>query len=125
MLKFLKACFTSFWSEHKKIHALKSGKTTTVYNPWPGFNFTGSLRPYPKSKKREVPPHIMRPDYADDPKGRPFSEIAEKGSTKIKVLDDEEIEGLKLSCRVSIQTKVYIFMQLVNIIFNFSWHVKC
>ena len=66
----------------------------------PGFNFTGPLRPYPKSKKREVPPHIMRPDYADHPEGAPLSEIAEKRSTNIKVLDDEEIEGLKLSCKV-------------------------
>jgi methionyl aminopeptidase len=95
-------CFTSFWSEHKKIHALKSGKsTTTVYNPWPGFNYTGPLRAYPKSKERKVPPHIMRPDYADHPEGLPLSEIADKKSTIIKVLDDEEIEGLNLSCKVS------------------------
>ena len=44
----------------------------------------------------------MRPDYADDPQGRPFSEIAAHRSNIIKVLDDEEIEGLKLACKVSI-----------------------
>ncbi len=43
----------------------------------------------------------MRPDYADHPEGHPLSEIAEKGSTVIKVLDDEEIEGMKVACKVN------------------------
>jgi methionyl aminopeptidase len=53
-----------------------------------------------KSKARVVPPHIMRPDYADHPEGLPLSEIAEKGTTIIKVLDDEEIEGMRTACKV-------------------------
>lgn len=47
-----------------------------------------------------MPSHIPRPDYADHLQGHPLGEIAEKGSTTVKVLTDEEIEGLKLSCRV-------------------------
>lgn len=35
----------------------------------------------------------MRPDYADHPQGFPVSEQEVKGSSQIKVLDDEEIEG--------------------------------
>ena len=47
-----------------------------------------------------VPALIPRPDYADHPHGHPLSEIAERGSTTVKVLTDDEIEGLKLSCKV-------------------------
>ena len=47
-----------------------------------------------------VPPTIPRPDYADHPKGHPLGEIAERGSTQVKVLDDEEIEGMRVACRV-------------------------
>ena len=35
-----------------------------TYNPFPSFEYTGSLRPaYPLSAKRAVPAHIPRPDY--------------------------------------------------------------
>lgn len=38
-----------------------------TFNPFGTFKFTGTLRPvYPLSPKREVPPHIPRPDYAED-----------------------------------------------------------
>jgi len=38
----------------------------TFYNPFPNYNFTGTLRPvYPLSPKREVPAHIEVPDYAE------------------------------------------------------------
>ncbi len=43
---------------------------------------------------------FVRLDYADHPDGHPLSEIAERGSTNVKVLTDEEIEGLKVSCKV-------------------------
>lgn len=72
------------------------GKKETSYNPWPCFTFTGKLRPFPQSTKRNVPSDIGRPDYADHPQGYPLSEQAVKGSSQIKVLDDEEIEGVLL-----------------------------
>ncbi len=82
---------------HKQAHNKKPEK----YNPWPGFKFTGSLRPFPLSAKREVPAHIPRPDYADHTQGHPLGELAERGSTNVKVLSDEEIEGMRVACRVN------------------------
>lgn len=52
------------------------------------------------SEKRTVPAHIPRPDYADHPSGKSLSEEAERGKTTIKILDDEEIEGMKVACRL-------------------------
>lgn len=62
--------------------------------------FTGTLRPYPQSLKRTVPTHILRPDYGEHPKGIPISEQAVKGTSQIKVLDDEEIEGMRVACKL-------------------------
>lgn len=37
----------------------------TVFDPYPKFAYTGSLRPfYPLSKNKKVPDHIVRPNYA-------------------------------------------------------------
>lgn len=60
---------------------------------------SGDLRPARQSAKRSVPAHIGRPDYADD--GFPESEQKLRGSTSIKVLSDEEIEGMRVACKVS------------------------
>jgi methionyl aminopeptidase len=90
-------CFTQFWSTHKLVHAKKPAE----YNPWPGFKFTGPLRPFPVTPKRLVPAHIPRPDYADHPDGHPLGEMAERGSTNVKVLDDEEIAGMRLACKLA------------------------
>jgi methionyl aminopeptidase len=60
---------------HKIIHDLAKGQLTNTnadgtYNPFPSFGYTGVIRPrYPLSPKREVPEHIPRPEYADDPQG--------------------------------------------------------
>lgn len=43
-----------------------------------------------------MPSVIGRPDYADHKLGHPLSELAVKGSSQIKVLDDVEIEGEKI-----------------------------
>ena len=38
-----------------------------TFDPFPGFKYTGYLRPvYPLSPPRHVPPEIPRPDYAKD-----------------------------------------------------------
>jgi len=38
-----------------------------IFNPFPKFNFSGDLRPhYPLSDKREIPPHIVKPDWWQD-----------------------------------------------------------
>ena len=66
--------------------------------------YTGSLRAvYPEKPvpKREVPPHIVRPDHANDQNGVSFSErkalINERSG---RVLNAEEIEGMRVVCRV-------------------------
>lgn len=70
------------------------------YRPWPYYTFSGKLRPYPQTPKRAVPELIQRPDYADHPKGRSLSEETLRGNSTIKVLDDEEIEAMRVSCKL-------------------------
>uniref|UniRef100_U5EZB0 Methionine aminopeptidase n=1 Tax=Corethrella appendiculata TaxID=1370023 RepID=U5EZB0_9DIPT len=97
-------CFKGFWKEHKIIHLLAKGGEKTDekngYNPWPYFQFTGKLRPYQQSEKRQVPANIVRPDYADHLKGKSLSEESFRGNTTIKILDDEEKEGMRVACRL-------------------------
>lgn len=113
------ACFKSSWKTHKVVHKLSesiskykssekysnqngcSKDSKLITNPWPGFIYTGELRPaYPLSEKRHVPDHIMRPDYADHPTGYPTSEMNVKRSTQIRVLNKEEIEGMREVCKL-------------------------
>ena len=71
-----------------------------LYNPFPKFDFTGSLRPvYPLSPKRTVPPHISRPEYAED--GNPKSERKFLGRNNITVLDKKQQEAMRKVCRLS------------------------
>jgi methionyl aminopeptidase len=75
-------------------------KEKKLFNPWPNYPYTGTLRPvYPLSKKRQVPSTIARPDYAED--GIPRSEQALGRSTTIQVLNPEEIEQMRTVCRLS------------------------
>jgi len=94
------ACFKANWSWHKLLHQLAKGDGGTAPGLWPNYRYTGELRPYPQGPKRTVPATIGRPDYADDPQGHPASELAVKGSAQIRVLDDEEIEGMRVACRL-------------------------
>lgn len=52
------------------------------------------------TKKRIVPDHILRPDYAEHEEGRSLSEESLRGNSNIKVLDEEEIQGMKIACRL-------------------------
>ncbi|XP_020619380.1 methionine aminopeptidase 1-like [Orbicella faveolata] len=98
-------CFKQNWNEHKKVHKTAKAAATIKdmkpvnYNPWPGYKFTGVLRPWPKSPRREVPDHIQKPDYAET--GVPLSEIKSKQSMQIKVLNEEEIEKMRVACRLA------------------------
>lgn len=97
-------CFKANWKTHKIIHAIAQGTNGDSkddgYNPWPHFSYTGKLRPFPLSSKREVPKTIERPDYADHPRGFSKCEQEVKGSGQIKVLNDEEIEAMRVSCKL-------------------------
>lgn len=98
-------CFKGYWKSHKAIHALAQGQAKEKeekdgYNPWPYYAFTGKLRPWPQTPKRTVPSSIERPDYADHPQGRSISEEALRRDTTIKVLNDEEIEAMRVACKL-------------------------
>lgn len=101
-------------SEHKTIHK-KSNILTNLFppkvvsepdpatghfNPFPSFQFTGALRPlYPLSPMRTVPQSIPHPDYAKG--GIPISEQKLWGQHKIKILNKEEQEGMRVVCRLA------------------------
>lgn len=98
-------CFKGSWKTHKILHKIAKGEGNEsqkdgLFEPWPHFRFTGKLRPYPQTPKKLVPLSIPRPDYADHPTGAPLSELAVKGSAQIKVLSDEEIEGMRVACKL-------------------------
>ncbi|XP_071953603.1 methionine aminopeptidase 1-like [Antedon mediterranea] len=96
-------CFKANWAVHKAVHKkqrMKDHMAKENANPWPGYVYSGPLRPHIVSPKREVLPEIDKPDYASDVKGYPASEMAVRGSTQIKVLSSEEIEILRETCRL-------------------------
>lgn len=90
------ACFKGNWKTHKAIHT-----QTQNFDPWPGYSFSGPLRPYPQSRKRTVPLGISRPDYADHPEGYPQSEADLKRSTQIQVMNTQEIESMRVVCKLA------------------------
>ena len=72
--------------------------STTLYNPFPNFSFTGPLRPiYPLSPRRPVPDHIQVPNYAKD--GDPKYKFAAK--TQIQILDQKGQDGMRKVCRLA------------------------
>jgi len=98
-------CFKAGWKTHKIIHDLAAPGAKFsllpdgVYNPFPSYNYTGSLHPwYPLSPKRPVPPHIPRPDYAQT--GVPESERKAAGQAP-KVLNAEQIQKMRTVCRLA------------------------
>ncbi|XP_014668869.1 PREDICTED: methionine aminopeptidase 1-like, partial [Priapulus caudatus] len=91
-------CFKKSWSTHKQQH--KKAKGASIYDPWPDFTFSGKLRPWPVTPKRAVPDNITRPDYANDSKGTPHSELAARGTSQILVLSDEDQESLRVACKL-------------------------
>jgi len=96
-------CFKGSWDDHKKLHKLAKGGVEKgekgAYNPYPGFRYTGILRPAPLSETRIVPDLIARPDYADHPTGVSESERNMRGTTSIKIQKADEIEAMRLVCR--------------------------
>ncbi|KIJ45955.1 hypothetical protein M422DRAFT_29598, partial [Sphaerobolus stellatus SS14] len=98
-------CFKAGWKTHKLIHDLakpkapKDASEDGTFNPWPYFQYTGELRPiYPLSPRRIVPPHIPRPDYAED--GIPTSERLRAGQAP-RILTKEEQEKMRTVCRLA------------------------
>ncbi|GMR48404.1 hypothetical protein PMAYCL1PPCAC_18599, partial [Pristionchus mayeri] len=89
-------CFKDNWNIHKTLHI----DPDQEYNPWPYFKFSGSIRPHRQSPRRAVPDSIARPDYALHPEGVSFGEQQARNNRIVKVLTDEEKEGLKVACKL-------------------------
>uniref|UniRef100_A0A8P4KFE0 C6H2-type domain-containing protein n=1 Tax=Dicentrarchus labrax TaxID=13489 RepID=A0A8P4KFE0_DICLA len=106
-------CFKGSWVSHKLLH--KKAKEDKNQNeskncvekdintdPWPGYRYTGKLRPhYPLTPMRPVPGDIQRPDYSDHPRGISESEQFLKGTSQIKILSPEDIEGMRVVCKLA------------------------
>ncbi|GCB83347.1 hypothetical protein scyTo_0023759, partial [Scyliorhinus torazame] len=57
-------------NEKAKEECSKSEKDEINTDPWPGYRYTGKLRPhYPLTSMRPVPSYIQWPDYAHHPLG--------------------------------------------------------
>ncbi|PIK56371.1 hypothetical protein BSL78_06745, partial [Apostichopus japonicus] len=66
-------CFKGSWKQHKQVHKKERMKNilqeqNEAAQTWPGYFFSGPLRPHLKSPTRTVPEGIEKPDYADHPK---------------------------------------------------------
>ena len=73
---------------------------TALYNPFPTFPFTGSLRPiYPLSDRRSVPDSIAHPNYARTKSGNPEYTFANRNT--IVCLDKKQQKGMRRSCRLA------------------------
>ncbi|KAF9414952.1 Methionine aminopeptidase 1 [Podila epigama] len=69
-------------------------------DPWPGYKYTGTLRPlYPLSPRREIPAEIERPDYAET--GIPLSELMVKSSSTIEVVSESDLVVLRKVCQLA------------------------
>ncbi|KAH0537182.1 hypothetical protein FGG08_006007 [Glutinoglossum americanum] len=108
-------CFKKSWSEHKDLHkslsnphsalfppetVSKLDPDTGLFNPFPTFSFTGTLRPaYPLSFLRAVPKSIPWPDYGIG--GIPKSEQVFVNRNKIAVLNEKEQDAMRKVCRLA------------------------
>lgn len=75
------------------------GTATTLYNPFPTFPYTGSVRAvYPLSPRRLVPKTIKHPDWAKD--GIPKREMRLSRS-KWDLLDANGQEAMRKVCKLA------------------------
>ncbi|GAA6025889.1 hypothetical protein JCM11491_001725 [Sporobolomyces phaffii] len=103
-------CFKDNWKTHKLLHVKNEpGKYQFPENTKDAFDgrfkYTGPLRavmPNQAVPKRQVPEHIPKPDYATEVNGVSFSEqIANRSERSGKILNAEEIEGMRKVCRLA------------------------
>lgn len=104
-------CFKDFWPLHKLFHKKSKDKNKDDPNGpvndgfkyvslilFNHYRYTGPLRRFAVTPKREVPDEIEKPDYHKT--GQPLSEIKVQTSKVIPVYSDEEIEGVKVACKI-------------------------
>lgn len=86
---------------HQLLMALFSnrGIAGQLYDPFPGYPYTGSVRPvYPLSPRRPVPKTIKHPDWAKT--GIPQREMR-LSRTKCDLLDVKGQEAMRKVCRLA------------------------
>eukprot|EP01127_Copromyxa_protea_P006957 TRINITY_DN16890_c0_g1_i1.p1 TRINITY_DN16890_c0_g1~~TRINITY_DN16890_c0_g1_i1.p1 ORF type:complete len:373 (+),score=81.64 TRINITY_DN16890_c0_g1_i1:66-1121(+) len=94
-------CFKKNWATHRQEHVVPQEASWEVLRPeFSSYTFTGSLRPGKISPTRVVPPHIKRPDYADDEDGISPSEQANRGSNICVVHTPAQIKIMREVCRL-------------------------
>ena len=94
-------CFRESWPKHKLCHtktAVPSVQTETdpLLARFRNYQFTGKVRPAAQSPQMKVPYPVSKPDYAET--GQPISELAEKRSHHIPVLNDDKIQRMREAC---------------------------
>ncbi|GAA6005212.1 hypothetical protein JCM11491_002622 [Sporobolomyces phaffii] len=103
-------CFKDNWKTHKLLHTKNEpGKYQYPENTKDAFDgkfrYTGPLRavvPVEAVPQREVPDHIPKPDYATEVNGVSFAEeINNRRMTRGKVLNAEEIAGMRKVCKLA------------------------
>lgn len=89
-------CFRSSWPVHKAVHK-QAG--VEKYDPFPTYQYSGSLRPvYPLTRRRSVPDSIAKPDYAAH--GKPLLELKNDRLGKIKQYNAEQLEAIRKVARL-------------------------
>lgn len=89
-------CFKESWDMHKSKHP------KDPLNPWPNFNYSGSLRPcYPITPRRKVLDNIQLPEYAKRDDGICIQEESLRGNTSIKILTENEIQKMRTVCKIA------------------------
>ncbi|KAJ0008807.1 hypothetical protein NQD34_016222 [Periophthalmus magnuspinnatus] len=106
-------CFKGSWASHKLLHKKAKEEQNQIEtkncveketntDPWPGYRYTGKLRPYyPLTPMRPVPGNIQKPDYADHPRGISESEQFLKGTSQIKILSADDIEAMRVVSKLA------------------------
>jgi methionyl aminopeptidase len=88
-----KECFNSCWSTHKKNHE--------DYEPInDGFPYTGKLRRYKVTQRREIPLTIQKPDYANHKEGKSKVEEDNQDSKIIPIYSKDDIEKMREVCKI-------------------------
>ena len=71
---------------------------TGLYNPFPTFPYTGSLRPvYPLSERRQLPASVVKPAWSED--GNPKYKLT--GRNNITVLDKKGQDAMRKVCKLA------------------------
>jgi methionyl aminopeptidase len=95
-------CFKASWNAHKPKHSEppKPIISTMTDVDLVTYNFTGTLRPGKITPRRQVPAHIVKPDYATRSDGSSPQEEADR-STKVVRHTEASLAKIRRVCKLS------------------------